>query len=111
MASIAVSDADFEAKVLKGEGDILVDFWATWCGPCKMIAPALEEIADEMAGKITIAKVDIDENPMTPGKYGVRGVPTLMLFRNGEVVGSLVGARPKSDIARWIEDQQGSNAA
>ena len=81
MSTIHVSDDSFESDVLKGDGAILVDFWAEWCGPCKMIAPALEEIAKEMDGRVTVAKMNIDENPLTPQKYGVRGIPTLMVFR------------------------------
>lgn len=102
MAIKAVSDESFEKDVLKASGPVLVDFWAEWCGPCKQIAPALDEIAAEKDDKITVAKINIDDNPMTPGKYGVRGIPTLMIFRNGEPVASKVGAMAKSKIEEWI---------
>lgn len=103
MTTVKVSDASFEADVLKSDGPVLVDFWAEWCGPCKMIAPALEEIAAEMQGKVTIAKINIDENPSTPSRYGVRGIPTLMLFKDGEVLATQVGANPKGRIVDWIQ--------
>lgn len=99
----AVTDDSFKSDVLDAAGPVLVDFWAEWCGPCKMIAPALDEIAGELDGKITIAKLNIDENPMTPGKFGVRGIPTLMLFKNGNVTATKVGALPKSQLKSWIE--------
>ena len=98
-----VTDTSFDSDVLKAEGAILIDFWAEWCGPCKQIAPALEELSQELGGKVTIAKVNIDENPQTPGKYGVRGIPTLMIFKNGQVAATKVGALPKSKIKEWIE--------
>tara|TARA_B100000029_G_scaffold280582_1_gene274684 strand:- start:66 stop:401 length:336 start_codon:yes stop_codon:yes gene_type:complete len=103
MTSKAVSDDSFEVEVLGAEGPVLVDFWAEWCGPCKQIGPSLEEISEEMADAITVAKVNIDENPMTPSKYGVRGIPTLILFKDGEVAATKVGALPKSKIVEWIE--------
>jgi len=98
-----VSDSSFEDDVLKADGPVLVDFWAEWCGPCKMIAPALEEIAKDMGDRVKIVKVNIDENPATPSKYGVRGIPTLMIFSGGEVKGTQVGANPKGKIVDWIE--------
>jgi thioredoxin 1 len=104
MATVKVTDDSFETDVLKAEGPVLVDYWAEWCGPCKQIGPALEEIAGEMAGKVTIAKLNIDDNPMAPGKYGVRGVPTLMLFKNGKVAATRVGAMPKSKIVEWLNE-------
>lgn len=97
-----VTDASFESDVLKSSGPVLVDFWAEWCGPCKQIAPALDEIAGEMSGKLTVAKVNIDENPMTPSKFGVRGIPTLILFKDGKAVSTKVGSMPKSRIVEWI---------
>ncbi len=103
MTSFAVSDDSFDTDVLKAEGSVLVDFWAEWCGPCKMISPALEEIAKEMDGRIQIAKMNIDDNPMTPQKYGVRGIPTLMLFRDGQVAATKVGAVPKNQLQEWVE--------
>ena len=103
MTTRAVSDESFKDDVLKAEGPVLVDFWAEWCGPCKMIAPALEEIAQDLDGKVTIAKVNIDENPLTPQKYGVRGIPTLMLFKDGQVAATKVGAMAKNQLASWVE--------
>ena len=100
--TVAVSDASFDAQVLKAPGPVLVDFWAEWCGPCKMIGPALEEIAAEMKGQVTIAKVDIDANPMSPSTYGVRGIPTMILFKDGKPVATKVGALPKSALKDWV---------
>lgn len=102
MATISVSDDSFDSDVLNADGPVLVDFWAEWCGPCKQIGPALEEIAQEQSGKIKIAKVNIDENPMSPSKYGVRGIPTLLIFNGGEEVSRQVGAMAKSKIEEWI---------
>ena len=98
-----VTDASFDQEVLKASVPVLVDFWAEWCGPCKMIGPVLEEISGEYAGKLKIAKLNIDENPQTPPKYGIRGIPTLMLFKNGAVVGTKVGALSKSQLTAFIE--------
>ncbi len=103
MSTTKVSDASFDSDVLKAPGPVLVDFWAEWCGPCKMIAPALEEIATSMNGRVTIAKINIDENPNTPRKYGVRGIPTLMLFKDGQVAATKIGALPKNKLSEWVE--------
>jgi thioredoxin 1 len=100
---INVTDESFESEVLKADGPVLVDYWAEWCGPCKMIAPVLEEIASEYAGKIKVAKLNIDENPGTPPKYGIRGIPTLMLFKGGNVEATKVGAVSKSQLAAFID--------
>ena len=102
MSTTKITDASFESDVLKATGPVLVDFWAEWCGPCKMIAPALEDLANELGEKVTVAKLNIDENPKTPGQFGVRGIPTLMLFKDGKLASQKVGAAPKSDLSRWI---------
>ncbi len=98
-----VSDDSFESDVLNAEGPVLVDFWAEWCGPCKQIGPILDQIDQEMGEKVTIAKVNIDENPDMPTKYGVRGIPTLILFKGGEVAATKVGVLPKSKLVEWVE--------
>lgn len=103
MSCLQIDDSEFEAKVLKSPTPVLVDFWAEWCGPCRQIAPVLEEIANEKAGKLTVAKVNIDKNPGTPQKYGVRGIPTLILFKNGQAVSTKVGSLPKSKLVEWID--------
>lgn len=104
MGTATITDDSFESDVLKADHPVLVDFWAEWCGPCKQIGPALEEIAGEMDGKIVVAKLNIDDNPMTPNKYGVRGIPTMMIFKNGQVAATKVGAMPKSKIVEWINE-------
>ena len=98
-----VTDNSFESDVLQSEGPVLVDFWAEWCGPCRQIAPALEDLSKDMDGKVTIAKLNIDENPATPGKYGVRGIPTMMIFKGGKVAATKVGALPKSKLYEWVQ--------
>lgn len=102
MATVKVTDDSFEADVLKASVPVLVDFWAEWCGPCRQIGPALEELAAEYAGKVKIVKVNVDENPESPAVLGVRGIPSLFLFKNGEVVSNKVGAAPKAALANWI---------
>ena len=101
--TISVTDDSFENDVLKSDKPVIVDFWAEWCGPCKQIAPALEEMATEMSDQIVVAKVNIDENPGTPGKYGIRGIPTLLLFKDGEIVSQKVGALPKNQLVEWVQ--------
>ena len=103
MATKNVTDASFQSDVLDSETPVLVDFWADWCGPCKMIAPALEEISDELSGQVTIAKMDIMENPDVPGRIGVQSIPYLVLFKDGQPVADMLGARPKSQLKGWIE--------
>jgi len=100
---VYLTDDTFEAEVLNSEGPVLVDYWAEWCGPCKMIAPILDEIASEYDGKVKVAKLNIDENPNTPPKYGIRGIPTLMLFKGGDVEATKVGAVSKSQLTAFID--------
>ena len=102
MSTIKVTDASFEADVVKSSEPVVVDFWAEWCGPCKMIGPSLEEIATEMAGKVKIAKLNVDENPGVSGKLGIRSIPTLMLFKDGKLASQKVGAAPKGELVKWI---------
>jgi thioredoxin 1 len=104
MTLITTSDTSFEADVLKSPVPVVVDFWAEWCGPCKTIAPYLEELAADKSELLVVAKVNIDDNPLTPTKFGVRGIPTLMLFRNGEIAATKVGAMPKTKLYEWVEE-------
>ena len=101
--TLHIDDTEFETKVINGQGAFLVDFWAEWCGPCRQIAPVLDEIAKEREGKLTVVKVNIDKNPNTPQKFGVRGIPTLILFQNGQAVSTKVGSLPKSKLLEWID--------
>jgi thioredoxin 1 len=103
MSTTKITDASFESDVLKATGPVLVDFWAEWCGPCKQIGPALEDLATELGEKVTVAKLNIDENPKTPGQFGVRGIPTLMLFKDGKVAATKIGALPKGALLQWVE--------
>ena len=104
MATVAVTDATFDAEVRESDIPVVVDFWAEWCGPCKQIGPALEELSDEMDGKVKIVKVDMDENPDTAAKLGVRGLPSLFVFKGGDVVSNKSGAAPKAALQGWIEE-------
>lgn len=104
MATVKVTDSSFDTDVLQADQPVVVDFWAEWCGPCRMIAPALEEISDELQGQVTIAKINIDEEPETAMKFGIRSIPTMMIFRDGEVVATKLGAEPKSALKRWVEE-------
>ena len=104
MATVAVSDATFDAEVRQSDIPVVVDFWAEWCGPCKQIGPALEELSVEMEGKVKIVKVNVDENPNSPAQMGVRGIPALFVFKNGEVISNKAGAAPKAALQSWIED-------
>ncbi len=103
MSTKSVTDGSFETDVLKANGPVLVDFWAEWCGPCRALAPKLEELSSELDGKMTVAKINIDENPDTPAKYGVRGIPTLIVFKDGQEVDQIVGNHPKENIKAIVE--------
>jgi len=100
---VVVGDADFDEQILKSETPVLVDFWAAWCGPCRTVGPVVEELADEYAGKVKVAKLNVDDNKQTPTKYGVRGIPTLMVFKGGELVDQIVGAVPKDRIKALLD--------
>lgn len=102
MSSVNVSDADFENEVLKADGPVMVDFWAEWCGPCKALSPIVDEVANEVSGKVKVVKVNIDESPNAPTKYGVRGIPTLMVFKGGELVDTKVGGMSKTQLSDWL---------
>ena len=102
--TVAVTDDSFDTDVLQAKGVVLVDFWAEWCGPCKLIGPALEEIGAEFKGRVTVAKVNIDENPMTPNAYAVRSIPTMILFKDGKPAATKVGAHPKSHLKDWVRE-------
>jgi len=104
MATVKVDKSNFQADVLNAKEPVVVDFWAEWCGPCKQIAPALDQISEELAGAVTIAKVNIEESPTVPSRYGVRGIPTLMLFRDGQMASMKVGAMPKAKILEWLSE-------
>jgi thioredoxin 1 len=104
MSTVKVTDESFERDVLKSTTPVLVDFWAEWCGPCKQIAPALDQISEELAGQVVIAKVNIEDSPTTPSRYGVRGIPTMMLFRDGQMASMKVGAMPKQKILDWLSE-------
>ena len=105
MATKTITDASFQTDVLSADGPVLVDFWAEWCGPCKMIGPSLEELSAELGDRVTIAKLNIDENPEAPGSYGVRGIPTMILFKGGAPAATKVGAEPKGRIKAWLEGE------
>ncbi len=104
MATVKVTDANFKTDVVGASGPVVVDFWAEWCGPCKMIGPSLEEISNELDGKVTIAKLNVDENPGVAGAYGIRSIPTLLIFKDGKLASQKVGAAPKGELKKWISE-------
>tara|TARA_Y200000002_G_C22181392_1_gene455270 strand:- start:184 stop:504 length:321 start_codon:yes stop_codon:yes gene_type:complete len=106
MATVKVTDETFEAEVVKSDIPVVVDFWAEWCGPCKQIGPSLEELSEEYDGQVKIVKVNVDDNPISPGQLGVRGIPALFLFKNGEMISTKTGAAPKSDLQNWIDSSK-----
>lgn len=103
MSSVAVTDTNFETEVLQADIPVVVDFWAEWCGPCKTLSPLVDELASELEGKVKVVKVNIEEAPEAPTKYGVRGIPTLMIFKDGEIIDTRVGGMPKSQLSEWVE--------
>lgn len=107
MATVKIDSSNFQSDVLGAQGPVVVDFWAEWCGPCKMIAPALEELSEELDGSVTIAKVNIDENPDIAAQFGVRSIPTLYMFKGGQMVDQMVGAAPKGKLSDWIKNTTG----
>ena len=111
MSTVSVTDESFDRDVLKASKPVLVDFWAEWCGPCKQIAPALEQISEELADQVTVAKLNIEESQLTPSRYGVRGIPTMMLFKDGQMTAMKVGAMPKQKILEWLNEAGVSNSA
>ncbi|HEY3697587.1 thioredoxin [Phenylobacterium sp.] len=111
MSTVQVTDQSFEKDVLQSDRPVLVDFWAEWCGPCKQIAPALEQIAEELGTQVTVAKLNIEESPTTPSRYGVRGIPTMMLFKDGQMTAMKVGAMPKQKILEWLSEAGVKSAA
>ena len=102
---VAVTDSEFQTQVLEADLPTVVDFWAEWCGPCRMVAPVIEELATEYQGKVRFARMNVDENPTTPAKYGIMSIPTLILFKNGEAVDKIIGARSKDDFKRWLDSK------
>jgi thioredoxin 1 len=104
MATVKVTDTTFQDEVLGAEVPVLVDFWAEWCGPCRMIGPALEELSEEYQGRIKIAKVNVDENPSLPAQFGIRGIPAMFMFKNGDVISNKTGAAPKASLKNWIDE-------